>query len=380
MRILMYCPYFPPQYSGAARQALALAGKLRLIGHSIEFLTIQDDDLPQNDLCNGFPVHRINVNGRRNQEMPLWWNLFRFAWRNKHRFDVMHLHGAHYLSSIVGPISRIVGWPTIVKATMANNDLCGLKRSAAGFFHYFFLKTISAYIAISYDLAREFQASGFQNERIYHIPNGVDTDRFRPPGVQEKVELRNKLNLPALKRILLSIGVFDHRKNIGWLIKEWESRDGYDRDSFLLAVGPQSREDWHGLFLKSLREIAAKRKDIRVLEHVDDIENYYRAADIFVLPSTNEGLPNVILEAMASGLPCLATRSSGTKDLVREGITGFLYEPNNGAEFSDKLAKLDSNQILQMGLNGRRETRANYSLDKLADTYSDLYHKLTRRA
>ena len=370
----MYCPFFPPQYSGAAKQALALARELVQLDHTVEFITIRDSGLAEFEIHEGFPVHRLEVNGRRNQELPLWWNFFRFAWRNRHRFDVLHSHGAHYLNSVVGPISKIVGWRSLVKATMSDSDLYGLKNSATGILHYLFLKSVGAYIAISKDLVEEFKENGFNSARIHYIPNGVDTFRFRPAREKEKSELRKQLNLPLHRRILLCVGVFDRRKNIGWLIQQWDKEDGYDGESFLLAIGPQSREDTGGQFLKSLKGIADKRNsDMLILNHVDNIDQYYRAADIFVLPSTNEGLPNVVLEAMASGLPCIATRSKGTRDLVIEGITGFLYELNNDVEFADKIAQLNRERIVEMGLSGRYEVETKYSLNKIAHFYPDLY-------
>jgi glycosyltransferase involved in cell wall biosynthesis len=377
VRILMYCPFFPPQYSGAAKQALALAARLRILNHKIEFVTIRDADLPDHDLWEGFPVHRLEVNGRRNNEFPLWWRLFCFAWHNRNRFDIFHVHGAHYLNSVAGPISRIVGWRSIVKATMSNDDLYGLNKSAAGFLHHLFLKNINAYVAISRNLQSEFEIRGFQHDRIYHIPNGVDTNRFQPADEQEKADLREKLGLPVYRRIFLSVGVFDNRKNIGWLVREWDRQNGYGVDGFLLAIGPQSREDRDGSLFNSLRQIARKpNSNMQVLDYSDKIEFYYRAADFFILPSTNEGLPNVILEAMASGLPCLATRSPGSKDLVIEGKTGFLYTLNSAADFADKLAQLANNRVVEMGRSARHEVQTKYSLDKIALVYSDLYQKL----
>jgi len=378
MRILMYCPYFPPQYSGAAKQALALARQLTLLNHYIEFITIRDAGLPEFEILEGFPVHRIEVNGRRNQEIPFWPNFFRFAWKNRHRFDILHSHGAHYINSVVGPIAKMVGWKSLVKSTMSNDDLSGLKKSASGILHYFFLKMVDAYIGISFDLVEEFEENDFDKKRIYYIPNGVDTVRFHPARVSGKKEIRKKLGLPLNKLIVLSVGVYDHRKNIGWLVKEWVKTNGFGTNAILLTIGPTSIYDTNGDVVRLLKKIASNHSDkIKLLDHVNNIHEYYRASDVFALPSFKEGLPNVVLEAMASGIPCIATRASGTKQLVINDITGYQYESNNSDEFSEKLHQiLNPSCIVQMGKNARMEIENKYSIEKIALHYEKLYRNI----
>ena len=320
MRILMLSSYFPPQYSGAAKQAISLSKELQKLGCHIEFVTMHDSGLPLYEVHEGFPVHRLLIEGRRNQEYPFWPIFFKFCLKHRSRFDILHSHGAHYINSVVGPTAKMMGWKSLVKSTMSNNDMFGINRGVSGKIHYLFLKMVDTYIAISSDLVNEFKGYGFQQNQIYHIPNGVDAVRFQPAGSAQKKQLRRRLNLPEDRTILLSVGVFDHRKNMGWLIKEWAENNGFGTGFFLLAVGPQSREDEGGKFLASLKKIvAANRQDMLLLDHVDNIEDYYRASDRFILTSKNEGLPNVVLEAMACGLPCIATRAKGTSELISEG-------------------------------------------------------------
>ena len=375
----MVCSFFPPEYSGAAKQAILLARHLRRLDHHVEFVTVRDPGLPAFEIYQGFTVHRIEVSGKRNQELPFWPNLFKFAWKNRHRFDILHCHGAHYITSIVGPIAKTVGCKSLVKATLSNDDLSGLKRSASGFVHHYFLKMVDAYVGISSDLVDEFIEKDFKKKKVYYIPNGVDTDRFRPVTAAEKEQVRKQLNLPPDVPILLSVGVFDHRKNIGWLIKEWAKNSGFGSAAFLLTIGPQSREDIGGEFLKSLKRIVSEHgQDMRLLEHVDNIDEYLKAADIFILPSVNEGLPNVVLEAMASGLPCLASWARGTKDLIIDEATGFLFQKNNMVDFSKKLLSLSNNpnHIVEMGLLARKIAKEKYSIGSIALCYHELYKNL----
>lgn len=375
----MFSSYFPPQYSGAAKQAVALAKQLKSLNHHIEFVTMQDPGLPKTDEYDGFIVHRIDIGGRRNQEFPFWLNFLKFAYRNRDQYDILHSHGAHYINSIVGPIAKLMGWKSVVKSTMSHNDLDGMKKPLSGVLHYLFLKSVNAYIAINSDLVKEFKSYGFRRKQIHHIPNGVDTARFHPANPAAKKQLRRRLNLPENRRIVLSVGVFDRRKNIGWLIEKWKETGGFGTDNFLLAIGPQSREDKNGVFLNSLKKIVSENSsDMMLLDHVENIEEYYRAADIYVLTSTNEGLPNVLLEAMASGLPCVATDTQGAKDLIEEGGSGFLFQKNNAAQFQEKLNIINSLGMTEMGNVGQKVATHHYSIKSTAHRYAQLYREIAK--
>ncbi|MBW1793723.1 MAG: glycosyltransferase family 4 protein [Deltaproteobacteria bacterium] len=374
----MFSTYFPPQYSGAAKQAISLSTHLRERGHYIEFVTIWWPGLSESDEVEGFPVRRLETGrGIKHREFRLWCNLFRYVWQRRSDFDILHSHGAYYTNSIVGPLARLVGWKSLVKASMADNDLFGIKASLAGQIHYSFLRKVDICVAISRDLKSEFLSAGFPSERVYYIPNGVDTERFRPASLPGKSKLRRALGLPLDAPVALTVGVFDHRKNIGWLIEQWAKHDAFGTGTILLAIGPQSREDPDGRFLRSLRNLASKRPGIlRLMDQVEDIERYYQVADLFVLPSTNEGMPNVVLEAMASGLPCVATVVSGTKELVRDGETGYTFEVGNPTSLRQAVFRVLNNGKGSFGHRGRKMVEEKYSLAVLAERYEVLYQNL----
>ena len=99
-RILMYSSYFPPEYSGAALQAIALAKQLRSRGHQIEFVTQRWPGLARVDEVEGFRVTRLESGrGNKHRELRLWWNLFRFLRRRRGDFDVLHSHGAYSVAA-----------------------------------------------------------------------------------------------------------------------------------------------------------------------------------------------------------------------------------------------------------------------------------------
>jgi glycosyltransferase involved in cell wall biosynthesis len=376
----MFSYYFPPQYSGAVKQALLLAKHLRGRGHHIEFITVKWPGLNEHDEFDGFPVWRIEAGrGRKHKEFRLWWNLLRYALSRRNDFDILHSHGAYYTNSIIGPLAKLSGCKSLIKASLADNDLYGLGNSLAGRVHFRFLRMVNAYVAISKELEQEFISFDLPPGKIYYLPNGVDIKRFHPLAPEKKKTLRKALGLPEEKRIVLTVGVFDERKNIGWLIEKWVRHNTFDSGAILVAIGPQSREDEGGSFINSLRRLADENAMIvRLMAEVTNIENFYQAADVFVLPSLSEGMPNVVLEAMSSGLPCISTRVSGIQELVKDGITGYTFALDNPDSLRQALGKIFKGEEVEMGNRARKLIEEKYAISLIAEQYEELYKGLLR--
>lgn len=381
INVCMFSYYFPPQYSGAAKQALSLAKHLKGRGHHVEFVTVRWPGLKEHDEFEGFRVWRIEEgNGSRHKELRQWWNLLRFVLKRRKDFEILHSHGAYYTNSFVGPLARLAGWKSLVKASLADNDLHGLQDSFAGRIHHAFLRRVDAYVAISRDLEKEFLAAGFPSHKVVNMPNGVDTDRFRPATAEEGKVQREALGLPTDRPVALTVGVFDQRKNIGWLMDEWVKNNAFGTGALLLAIGPQSREDGDGTFIRSLQKLAADNPVLlRLMTYVDDIERCYRAADMFILPSHSEGMPNVILEAMASGLPCVATKVSGVQELVRKGENGYTYIPGDASGLRDAVHGILEDVRGGMGRRSRAIAEESFALSMLAERYETLYLRLMNK-
>lgn len=382
LRILMYSRYFPPEYSGAALQALCLARELRRRGNTVEFITQRWPGLPARDEVEGFAVTRLESGrGRKHQELRLWWNLYRFLRRRQGDFDILHSHGAYYTDSILGPLGRWFGKRSLVKASLADNDLHDLGRTVSGRIHLAMLRRVDACIAISPDLEQEFIVGGVAPERVVYLPNSVDLERFAPASAAARRALRERLGLPLEGTLALYVGVFDARKNIGWLAEQWLARNGFGTGARLVAVGPTSRDDAGGAFKQGLRELAAAHPDLMWIgDEVPNVEDYLRAADLFVLPSKSEGLPNAVLEAMACGLPCVAADIGGTRDLVQHGRTGYLFRLNDPESLARAMTKLTQDDLSRLGAAARRVVEEGFSVSDLAEKYEDICRQLTGRA
>ncbi|MDP1902578.1 MAG: glycosyltransferase family 4 protein [Rubrivivax sp.] len=377
-RILMYTAYFAPEYSGAALQALTLAKELRQRGHHIEFVTNRWPGLAETAVVEGFSVRRVEP-GRmhKHREFRLWFNLSRYVWSRRNDFDILHSHGAYFTNAFIGPLARVLGMKSIIKASLAVDDLQGLSKSIVGRLHRFMLRRIDAYVAISRDLVQEFRDGGLPADRIHYLPNGMDTERFHPCAGEERARLRAELGLPVDRALVLFVGVMDRRKNIAWLAEQWVTHDAFGTGALLVAVGPQGRDDRDGDLLARIAELARDHPQRLVLHPFRaDVAPYYRCADLLVLPSAKEGLPNVVLEAMACGLPCLAARTSGSRELIVERETGRTYAPNDVDEFAGALRHCLSGDGAAMGEQARALALSRYSIQAVADQYEAIYSRL----
>ncbi len=377
IKVAMFSYYFPPQYSGAALQAINLAKKLRNMSLEVCFFTVNHGDSPASDEVEGFKVFRLREGKGRFGEFLLWKNMWQLVKQQKP--DIIHSHGAYLKNSFVGPLSKLFRKKSIVKISLADNDLHGLGRGRSGWLHKQFIAKADRYISISMKVTAELKNYGFPIEKIMEIPNGVDCDRFCPASPEEKKVLRRTYGLPEDAPMLLYAGVIDERKNVKWLVQSWV---GIARDysGFLTIVGPVSREDKDMRLYNSLKAYeGGMTNKLFFIPYTDRMSDFYRMADIFVLPSVNEGMPNVVLEAMSSGLPCLVNKVSGAEDIISDG-NGLSFDVKKTETFIDGLFKLRAeNERLRIGERARRDIIGKYSLDRIADQYFRLYEEMLRK-
>jgi glycosyltransferase involved in cell wall biosynthesis len=119
---------------------------------------------------------------------------------------------------------------------------------------------------------------------------------------------------------------------------------------------------------------------VTLLGHRSDVETVLNALDVFALSSTSEGLSNTILEAMASGLPVVATRVGGADELVDDGVSGLLVPPSDPIALAAALGELTGNRDkrLGMGAAARRRAESEFALSRMIGRYEDMYWRLAK--
>jgi UDP-glucose:(heptosyl)LPS alpha-1,3-glucosyltransferase len=182
------------------------------------------------------------------------------------------------------------------------------------------------------DLIREF---GLAPEKTFTIYNGVDLERFRPAAdPSERAALRQKFVLPASARVVAFVGNGFARKGLGFLIEAWPLVAG---GAFLLVVGADRQSD------KFARRAHALNVGGRVvfIGPQPDVEAIFHAVDAFAMPSLFEPFGNVVMEAMASGLPAMTSAYSGVAEVMPPSMRGFRVEhPDDVGEVALRLGAL----------------------------------------
>jgi glycosyltransferase involved in cell wall biosynthesis len=383
IRLCIFSYYFPPHFSGAGLYALTLGKELTRRGIQVFFVTVDNTGLPAQDTYQGFEVYRIPDGPRKHGEFVLWWNLWRRLRKLKSRFDILHASGSTYRNSAVGPIARLLGKRSLTVVSMAHNDLYPIGRTSVGRLQAFFLGFVDRYVSLSSEITKEIGTLPLDARRAVEIPQGVNLERFAPAEAATKAALRSKLDLPE-RPLALYVGVFDGRKNVEWLVKTWAKFRAQFPEWCLLLVGPKSRDLQDSGLKDALRTFIQEQglaDEILFRDFTPQVEDFYRVADLFVLPSHNEGMPNVVLEAMASGVPCVVTRISGTTDLIAHGVTGMLFDVNDERSLLDALNPLTRDGGLRndIGERARERIRERYSSARVADRYIQLYQEILDR-
>jgi glycosyltransferase involved in cell wall biosynthesis len=204
----------------------------------------------------------------------------------------------------------------------------------------------------------------------------VDTGFFHPASNEEKMATRSRLGIPADKTILLYVGRLNAIKGVDVLLHGWSLVPGQVRDNtrLVLVGGDADNEDL-------LNMVASLRIDesVVLVGTQKAVRDYYWAADVFVLASRTEGLSVALLEAMACGLPVVASRVGGTPDVVQDDVNGLLFESENCSQLAQRLASMVTKRDswADMGAHARQSVIDYADMDACVRQMSDLYVQLS---
>jgi len=232
-------------------------------------------------------------------------------------------------------------------------------------------------VSLSTATARNLAAAGFDTARMRFIPNGVDTERFRPLASADG-PWSPPPEWPKRGTIAVTVGRLVPAKGLDLLFHAWRSAVAAAPDATLVIVGdgPLRQECEAAVASLGLAE------SVRFLGTRRDVPEILRRSDVYVSSSRTEGMSNALLEALASGLPLVATRVGGAEDTVDDRVNGVLVPEGDVAALASALAELlaSPEKRRAMGEASRSLALARFALDTIVDRYTELFLELERPA
>jgi glycosyltransferase involved in cell wall biosynthesis len=375
MRILFLNSEYPPVGAGAGNASANLARLLVQMGDEVVVITSAFGRLPKSEIIDGVRILRGPARRRR-------------ADRSAVLEQTMFIAGAAYRSLLLmrefrpGVVLAFFGLPSgavawLLKVTfgipyvvsLRGGDVPGFRpydfwlyhKVAAGLLRVIWhrAEAVVANSAGLCDLARAFDAT----IDISVVANGVDLKRFPTTD-------RN-WSSPRI----LSVGRIVHQKGLDLAVTALAGLKDLDWEWSVAGDGPE---------LPKLQSMIRKRGlDGRVhflgWKETQELEHEYAKANLFLFPSRDEGMPNAVLEAMASGLPVIATRIAGNEELVLDGETGTLVPIENAEALGDALRRLlaDGKERQRLGRAGRERVKQDYAWQRAANLYQSILEKAT---
>lgn len=361
----MACSHYYPTPGGTERQAHQLARALRARGHDVHVLTMRLERGPTCMSIEGVPVRRAIRGIERGALFGVSYLLSAFIalLRFGRRADVLHAHHLYLDAAAVAAAGPALRASTLAKVACGGSggDLSRLRRSRAGGILLRAVRRLDRVVAPSRETEAEMREVGFLSRQVVRIPNGVDVHRFAPGRPVASRE----------GRTVLFLGRLDRQKGVDTLIQAWAEVSNCLPQA-RLAIGGAGPEETN---LQALVAAAGLGDRVRFLGVVPDPERYLREAAAFVLPSWFEGIPNALLEAMASGVPCIATAIPGTMDVATDGEEALLVSPGDPPALAAALRRIltDDEAAARLAVSARRRVVAEFSLDALATRYEQLY-------
>lgn len=353
---------------GAEEQVMQLALELSRRGWRTRLVSmLPNEGMPDDFRSSGIAVDDLGMSAGIPDPRALP-RLLRVV--REFRPDILHTHMTH--ANLLGRIARLFARVPALVSTLHGFKMYGVNHRFTMFRelgHRLTDPLAERTTAICEAAARSYLAShSAPAEKLLALPNGLDTSVFRPDA-EARHRLRAELGLDGF--VWLAAGRLERPKNYPLMLRAFAQQAG----GTLVICGVGSQEP---LLRRVIAELGVESR-VRLLGLRHDMPAIMNAADAFVLSSDTEGLPMVVLQASATGLPMVATDVGGNAEVIRHGETGLLTPPGDEpalAAAMRQVAALDGAQRAAWGEAARRHTVSRYDLRVVADRWEALYSEL----
>jgi len=351
--------------AGAERCVYELARRLDRRRFDVCVAALRGGEVAERLAAEGIPVHLLNVRGKWDVlKLPRLARLLR-----EHRIDLLHTHLFH--ADLAGrPAAMLARVPRLVHTVHVAEA-----RFRPWRFTYARLtsRLCDRIVCVSQSVfTQHSRRSGLPVGRYTVIPNGIDTEAFSRDDARRR-ELRSQWRLGENEVLLAFVGRLDKQKGVDTLLEAMSmlAERGAAPRLVIAGAGPQRK------IIERFVDSPAG-STCRYLGFVHDVRGLLSAADVLVMPSRWEGLPLVAVEAMAAGLPVIASRCDGLKDVVIDGRTGLFVAPDDAAELAGQIERLAADGELRrrQGSAGRGHVVRNFDVGNFVAAHERLYLEL----
>lgn len=384
MRLLLAIPYYPPVVGGAEVHVSRLAAALSRRGHQVEVLTTYAPPMPMARHWrdpNGVAVTSVGL--RLPEALRPRAYVASVAARlaaHPNRCDVVQLFlpGLHVAAGLAA--ARLRGTATAVMFG-SSIDVPRLRALALGRMQLAAIRRwADAVVVLNEEMRRDFVECGIPDARITWLPCSVDTATFRLPSPEERSAVRRALQLAEDAFVVTFVGRFDPAKNLAALVRGVGAHARRNPKAALCLVGD-------GAERATLEQLAAREAPPGCVRFVgqrleDEVARILQAADVFAMVSHSEGIPCALIEAMATGLPCLVHDIPALGQLVDDGVHGVRVPVDDAPALQQALTALagDAAWRRRMGLAGRDVVRARFDVAVVAEAHETLYRRAMMHA
>lgn len=380
--IVIVCFKYPPVYSGYGKQLQSVTEEIlkKDKGINITLLTAYPESVGTRENFRVIPM--LDKREISNDDVyPFARAALSWLFKNRNQYTVIHCVKAGPEAIVSNIASKVLRKPLVVKVAqdeVSSRELegvTGLKKVVRKFRHYL-LTTSDYFVAISEEIKDDLKKLVKNENKIVEIPNGVNHKKFQPVVQEGKYARRAQLDISDDEIILLYAGALNKRKGTSDLLNALASLETEVKFRCILCGPILENEEMYRSMMEEINQSSNITVEYR--GSVSNANEYMQAADIFILPSYSEGLPNVLLEAASTGLPLITTDIGGSRDIVEDGHNGYVVNTNAPEEISERLSLLIESEELRetYGHNSRELVLSKYSLDTVSDKYIALYKRL----
>ncbi len=366
MKLLMISGNYHPTIGGTEKECQKQAEYLHSLGIKVMVLTQYLEGLPQYEVINGVSVYR-KIKVSRPWAITYMLSVLQFMIAKRDEYDIVQCFGIFYHTTAAVIMRYLYKKKVInrVESAGAGGDLRRMKGMKYGLLIALTWKKVDRIVAVSKGICNELISHRVHMEKIVNIPNSVDTEVFT---LSEIKSWENPFEI-------LFVGRLTEAKGVGVLLQALKNMitKGYN-DLLLTVVGD-------GDLRKELENMTLSlglKKYVVFTGYKKDVMEYYQTSHILVLPSNWEGLPLVLLEGMACGLPIVASDLSGNREAIEDGVNGLLFTPGKEDELTSKIIYfLEHPEVAKhMGRTCREKAVALFSLKNSIHKYVELYKSL----